>query len=275
MFARALNVSEKELFKMMERGELIASEVLPKVSKEFAKSARSGGALGMMLNTNEKAMQRMKNEFTKFKKALFDTRFNAATVRFYETLIDSMKVLTPLMKGLGNFLGGLVDGFTLLWKVIVTVTRKITELANIKLPDWLTEGSGMLVYLTGFAVGIWGIVAAVTALNTAIKALVSSRVVQMAIGLLAGLSAPVLAGIAGATALGGGGYLMYEKMQNEGVFNNTPRVGASSIPTSQSSTTKAQVDLEFNTDKLDDFVTVRVSKGFDSAASDLMDGSPS
>ena len=61
--AKALNVSTAQLFKMMENGELVASEVLPKLSKGLQAMARDSGGFAAGMETSGREMSRFGSMF--------------------------------------------------------------------------------------------------------------------------------------------------------------------------------------------------------------------
>ena len=102
IFANALNVSEKELFKMMEQGTIVSSEILPKVAKEFAKAARQGGALGEALKTVRVQQGKFLTQSQKAQNTIFKSGFGEGLSSFYQTMIRAFKDLDPVLKILGK-----------------------------------------------------------------------------------------------------------------------------------------------------------------------------
>jgi len=127
IFANALNVSEKELFKMMEQGTIVSSEVLPKVAKEFAKAARSGGALAEALNTVRVQQGRFLTDTQKAQNTIFTNGFGEGLASAYKTLSQVLKDLEPVLKGIGQ-------GFGFLFRTLAAGINMITApLRSIKL----------------------------------------------------------------------------------------------------------------------------------------------
>jgi hypothetical protein len=120
--ARALGVGTKELFKMMENGELIASEVLPKFANELRKTARQGGALAAGMNTVTAAQSRMSTAWTIAIGEMMDTGGKQGVVDIFDLLTTTIQALTPAFKVLGTvlkYIGSILK--TVLTPVINTV----------------------------------------------------------------------------------------------------------------------------------------------------------
>ena len=122
IFSRAMGVSNKEFLKMMERGELLAKDVLPKVAKEMSKMSREGGALDKSLKSNQTAMNRMKAAFQDLKNQFFRGGFGDLTTKLFESLANTMKVLTPAAFIFGRALN---TAFTLL-TLPIRLNRRFT-----------------------------------------------------------------------------------------------------------------------------------------------------
>ncbi len=102
VFARALNVTTRELFAMMERGELMASEVLPKVAKEFARTARDGGALAKAMETARVQQRRFVTGAQEASDTIFQGGFGKGLSDMFKELTDSLGESTKGMEGLGK-----------------------------------------------------------------------------------------------------------------------------------------------------------------------------
>ncbi|QDP59456.1 MAG: hypothetical protein GOVbin4162_30 [Prokaryotic dsDNA virus sp.] len=102
VFARALNVSTRELFAMMERGELMASEVLPMVAKEFSRTAREGGALAKAIETARIQQRRFTTGAQESADVIFQGGFGEGISNMFKELTDSLGESTKGMEGLGK-----------------------------------------------------------------------------------------------------------------------------------------------------------------------------
>lgn len=105
VFSRALNVSEAELFKLMEQGKLVSSEVLPKVAAELRKSALAGGAYELALKGLRVTEGQFLTETTRAGNTIFKSGFSAGLSELYETLSETLKDSGPQLEKIGKIFG--------------------------------------------------------------------------------------------------------------------------------------------------------------------------
>lgn len=124
--AKAMGVTTQELFKMMEKGELVASDFLPKFTKTLRETVREGDALGEGLKTSRVAMARFGTSFKLNILDSFDAGMESGLASFFNSLSDTTKSAVPLFQIIGKIFGGLT---TVLGVIIFTVkelTRPFT-----------------------------------------------------------------------------------------------------------------------------------------------------
>lgn len=107
-----------EFFKMMEKGELLAQDILPLMGKRMSEAAKKGGALEKMLNSNGVAMRRLQQTWTNFQNEIFIGGFGEALSRTFNTLSFALKNNEQMAKSLGGVFGGLVDGFVYFYATV-------------------------------------------------------------------------------------------------------------------------------------------------------------
>lgn len=107
IFSKALGVTDAQLFEMMQKGELLSEDILPKVAAEYAAAARAGGALDKRLDSADTIMGRMRTRWQLFVKAMGDAGFNKALKYFFETMDAIAKIMIPLASVVGGFFQGL------------------------------------------------------------------------------------------------------------------------------------------------------------------------
>lgn len=110
IFARALNVSEAQLFKLMETGKLFSADVLPKVSAEFKKAALEGGAYELALQGLRVTEGRMVNESQRAGNKIFKSGFAKGLADLYDTLAKTLKTSGPELTKLGKAFGMVFSG---------------------------------------------------------------------------------------------------------------------------------------------------------------------
>lgn len=101
IFARSMNVTTEELFKMLEMGEVLAKDTLPNFAKELRKNARAGGALDDSLRSNSANMMRMVNSFTDVKIAFARSGFQEVVTDLFQGTAELLQGIIPLIKSLG------------------------------------------------------------------------------------------------------------------------------------------------------------------------------
>jgi len=84
--ARAMGVTTAELSKMLEQGQVIATDFLPKFARELNNSFGTGG----QIDTAQANVNRLSNAWEEFKKAFTNTDFVAGTVRAITAGIETI-----------------------------------------------------------------------------------------------------------------------------------------------------------------------------------------
>ncbi len=100
--ARAMGMTTQELAKATEQGEIVAEDLLPKLSEELLRMANSGGQLEAAMNNTNSAINRFGNNVL-----LANARFNEAgfdkSIRdLMNTLSDAIMKAEPLWIALGK-----------------------------------------------------------------------------------------------------------------------------------------------------------------------------
>lgn len=144
IFARAAGVSEAELFKMMEQGQVLASDILPKVAKEMSRVANSGGALEAKYKTARVAQGRFFNQLEQAQNTLFQGGMDEGIGSFFNDLAHSLRELEPLLKVFGKIFK---VAFTLVGSAIRLVTVPFQMLGKVlnAMTEVLGEFSTLLI----------------------------------------------------------------------------------------------------------------------------------
>lgn len=117
-----------KLMDMMQKGELKAAKILPFVGKYFAEAARKGGALNKALEGNRVAMQRLGQTWALFQNDIFDTKFGEQLTRIFNDLASVLGSNGELATNIGNFLGGVMEGF---WDMVTEIHDDLVFLDRI------------------------------------------------------------------------------------------------------------------------------------------------
>lgn len=156
LFAKAMNVSEKELFKMMERGELVSAEVLPKVAKEMAKAAQAGGALALKLESVRVTQGQFFNEMAISADTVFGNGYSSGLAFMFESLTQALKDNQHLLHDLGNVFGSVFRGITHVVSFVTPIIQGFVSVLDsvAESIEWLSGNSvhkseGAIIALTG------------------------------------------------------------------------------------------------------------------------------
>lgn len=104
--ARAIGVTQQELNKMLEQGQVIASDFLPKFATELQKTF--GGDTTKNVEGLQASINRLKNEFTK----LLDEN-QAGLTAFFTFLVNSVKILVQIFPTLVTLVGAWAASWTI------------------------------------------------------------------------------------------------------------------------------------------------------------------
>lgn len=123
--AKAMGVTTQELFKMMEQGQLVASDFLPKFTKTLREAVREGNALGEGLNTSRVAMARFGTSFKLNILDSFDAGMEGGMADFFNSLTTFTKEMAPIFRVLGKFVGTVLSYLGDLFMIVGQITRPL------------------------------------------------------------------------------------------------------------------------------------------------------
>ncbi|WP_223815607.1 MULTISPECIES: tape measure protein [unclassified Pantoea] len=158
------NLTEKDLFALMQSGQLFAKDILPFVGKEMAKTARQGGALDKAINSNRASWQRLQTAMQSSMNEFYKSGFGEATTDLFNTLTAFLNNNADTFRWWGHIAGQVVDGatdaFTGLHNAVV-FTARITEfylkkigVTGEQMASW-GELSAYAIGVTAFAASVW------------------------------------------------------------------------------------------------------------------------
>lgn len=108
----ATNLTEQDLFKLMQDGKLMSKDILPFVAKEMAQTARAGGALEKAMKSNRAAFQRLKTSMQNSMNNAFLAGFGDELTETFNGLTTAINSNQGAFKSLGTIAGKVVQGFT-------------------------------------------------------------------------------------------------------------------------------------------------------------------
>ena len=132
-FNKDSSITEKQMFKMMKDGKLLAKDILPLVGKYFARDAREGGALAKQMESNRVAMTRLNQTWFYFLNTIFDSGFGRELTDIFNLLSDTLKQNTSNARIMGEFFGGMLEQAKRMF---------------IQIHDWIIIIHAMMLYYT-------------------------------------------------------------------------------------------------------------------------------
>lgn len=151
-----MGITEKELFKQMEAGTVMAAEVLPKLAKEYRKAAMANGAFGAASKKTRAELNRFMTQLSLIKNEIFTGGFGEGLSYMFKGMADLLKSSRALATMFGVFLKSAIGTLTVPFQILGVLLKHTTEAFD------LGEGSAarFLIKLAGVAAAIWSIVKA-------------------------------------------------------------------------------------------------------------------
>lgn len=155
IFARAIGKSEAELFKMMENGELLAKDVLPKVAIEMKKVAAVG--LQQKLYTLRVAQGQFFNELDKSQNVVFESGFAEGLKDLFQTVTFYFRENQQTLKDFGAVFGftfNAIEGFTKTVLPIISAFVRVIANGIEGINEMFGEDSAKMVAAWGTTLAI-------------------------------------------------------------------------------------------------------------------------
>ena len=148
-----VNLTTKDLFKMMEEGKLMSKDILPAVADEFKALARNGGALDKAVNSNRASFQRLKTAMQASMGEFFDGGFGSALTTAFDTISAALNNNADTFKFWGGIAGNVIDGatdaFAYLYDTIVFVAsvggHYLEQMGIFRGPQRLGRNGGLRI----------------------------------------------------------------------------------------------------------------------------------
>ncbi|MGV5931348.1 tape measure protein [Escherichia coli] len=213
LFVKALNqmkgrtdLTEKDLFDLMQQGKLFSKDILPEVAKQMKAAARNGGALDKAMKSNRASWQRLQTSMQNAMNVFFTSGFGNSLTSAFDAISAAVNGSGGAFEMFGHIAGKIVEGatdaFTELYDTVI-LTFRIIEYYASKMGitgEQLKSWGEMAVYAAGvalFAGSIWKLGGAFKWLLTMLNPLTKL------LGVMKGIAA--IGGIEAATTGGSGG----------------------------------------------------------------------
>lgn len=112
--AKALNVTTKELFPLIESGKIMSVDFGPQVVKEWRSFVRESGMLDKSMKTSRNAMGAFKATWLEIVDEMSKAGLEEGLHDFFRLMTTGLENLKPLFKFLGAFFGNLLKVFSTL-----------------------------------------------------------------------------------------------------------------------------------------------------------------
>ena len=110
VFAKALGITEAQLFKQMESGSVLAADTLPKVAAAYREAALAGGAYALALKGLRVTEGQMVKSTQEAGDKIFQSGFSEGLSKLYGTIADILKDSGPQLEKLGKLFGVVFKG---------------------------------------------------------------------------------------------------------------------------------------------------------------------
>lgn len=141
LFAKAITGGDvAKLFDMMEKGQVLAADVMPRVAEAFREAAQAGGALNKMMKTSASEQARFMNAWDNFLKVLFESGLDEGIAGLFKSLTILLTTIAPVIEKVAGLFGVLVgwisalaDSFAYLWEnpALLGVLGVLTAIAAV------------------------------------------------------------------------------------------------------------------------------------------------
>ena len=138
-------MSEAELFKAMENGQLYASEVLPKVAKEFKKAALEGGAYALALKGLRVTEGQMIKASQEAGDKIFKSGFSEGLSDLYKTIAELLKDSGPQLQKLGKIFGSVFKGIAKAIEVLTPILKFAIDHFGALVSTYMISRLGILI----------------------------------------------------------------------------------------------------------------------------------
>lgn len=152
--ADALGVTTEQLFKMLENGEVLAKDLLPKLAREFTRAAHTGGAFAKAQKSTAAELARFENQWNDLQDAFARSGFLVAVTKGIDALSAAMEKLSPLVKEIGEGFGLLAEFFEAVFNPAVLTTLGILGFLYLAMSGLLPLIAGLVIVIGMLAVQV-------------------------------------------------------------------------------------------------------------------------
>lgn len=156
--AKAMNVSTKELFKLIETGSIQSVDFLPDFADEVRAYVRETGMLTASLKTSRVAMNRFVTNYKLNVAGAFGEGLDSGLGEFFSSLSNIMEELNPVFRAFGDILGSIFEFFSpvmsMIWQLVRIPISLFSGIFNT-LSDSLDKPIEKMNWLELALHGVW------------------------------------------------------------------------------------------------------------------------
>jgi len=171
--ADALGVTTEELFKMLQNGQVLAKDLLPKLAKEFTKAAHTAGAFEKAQRSTAAQVARFENQWNDLQDAFARSGFLVAVTKGIDALSTAMKELEPTIKHVGEGFSIMAEFLEAVFNPAVLTTIGVIGFLYLAMSGLLPLVTGLIIVFGMLAVQVIVAAAPWIALGVAIFAVVA------------------------------------------------------------------------------------------------------
>lgn len=146
--AKSMGYTTQELNKQLKMGNVLAKDLLPKLTPMISEMAHANGALAKQLESTRVAERRLALQAQDSAKTIFDSGFSEGLKELYETLTNMLKNSDKELKKLGDVFGKVFKGIAYVLKIIEPLMKAFIN--NIELIAGAAAINGIYKLSQGF-----------------------------------------------------------------------------------------------------------------------------
>jgi hypothetical protein len=143
-------MTELEMFKLMEAGQLMAVDTLPKVAKQMKKMANEGGALALKLESTRVAQGRLTTAMQLAGNTIFESGFNKGLANLFNTMTGELEDNGNTLERVGKIYEVVFKGLAKLVELVSNIfesfIRSIETAGNVI--KWMVDNPMMSLLIT-------------------------------------------------------------------------------------------------------------------------------
>lgn len=152
--AKSMGLTERELTKLVESGQLASDEFIRNFIPALNKSAMDSGALAASLETSRVAMQRFNTAVQLNILEAFDAGAEGGLADFFNNLSATLNQLAPTFKAIGKVAGATLTFISTSVRALIQTIRPLFSVFETLFGSTIKDGNGELQRTAGILTGL-------------------------------------------------------------------------------------------------------------------------